>query len=70
MAGDPTLDGTGSGRCRLDRAERMSSSPVRSADLRRVSDLTRFRPEHVDLLFDRANDNAAPERQAEQPPSA
>lgn len=40
----------------------MTRSPVRSADLhrycRRISDLTNFRLEHVDLLFDRANDNA------------
>jgi hypothetical protein len=44
----------------------MSPAPISSDDLRRygrrVSDLTRFRPEHVDLLFDRANDNAVPER--------
>jgi hypothetical protein len=38
----------------------MSAAPVSVADLDRycrLCDLTRFRLEHVDLLFDRANDN-------------
>jgi hypothetical protein len=39
----------------------MSLSPVPTADFqrycRRVPDLSCFRVEHVDLLFDRANDN-------------
>jgi hypothetical protein len=39
----------------------MSAAPVSASNLdrycRRAGDLTRFRLEHVDLLFDRANDN-------------
>lgn len=45
------------------------SRPVSVSDLdrycQRLSDLTRFRLEHVDLLFDKANDNELPTRRSD-----
>lgn len=52
----------------------MSATPVPVSDpdryCRRLCDLTRFRLERVDLLFDRANDNKSPAPPATLPLAA